>query len=284
MIRTVLTLVASSAMFVQAQSSADLFHKAPPEVDLALRERVTLFYQAHVDSKWRQADKVVAEDSKDQFFAMSKPVYKKFEILKISYSDDFNRANVVTVVERNMNLRGNDFAVKAPVTTEWKIEDGQWFWYVDPKTIGHGASPMGPVESGPATGARPAGMPTDFSQMINDPKRRAELAAGVMNKVTIAKSDFAFAMDEPRSDSALISNHLDGAIQLSYSQDKKVEGLFVDLDKQLVPAGAEAAVRFRFEPTKETLPAVVKINVEVQPTGQIFPIEVRVGTPATAKN
>ena len=50
-----------------AQSPEELFEKAPPHVDQTLRERVKIFYQAHVDGKFRVADTVVHEDSKDAF-------------------------------------------------------------------------------------------------------------------------------------------------------------------------------------------------------------------------
>jgi hypothetical protein len=66
-----------------AQGQVDLFQKAPPEVDEALRARVTKFYQAHVDGKYRLADEVVAEDSKDAFFEARKPRYRKFELSRI---------------------------------------------------------------------------------------------------------------------------------------------------------------------------------------------------------
>ena len=43
--------------------------KTADEMDEALRARIHKFYQAHVDAKYRIADQVVAEDSKDLFFA-----------------------------------------------------------------------------------------------------------------------------------------------------------------------------------------------------------------------
>lgn len=47
-----------------AQQSDDLFEKAPPNVDEALRARITEFYQYFVDGKFRDADGLVADDSK----------------------------------------------------------------------------------------------------------------------------------------------------------------------------------------------------------------------------
>jgi hypothetical protein len=46
-----------------AQQPAELFSKAPPTVDAALRARISKFYQLHVESKFRQAEALVAEDT-----------------------------------------------------------------------------------------------------------------------------------------------------------------------------------------------------------------------------
>ena len=62
-----------SCAVVAAQTKpTDIFEKAPPEVDNALRERVSKFFQAHVDGKFRLAEEVIAEDSKDFFYNMEK--------------------------------------------------------------------------------------------------------------------------------------------------------------------------------------------------------------------
>src|ERR1700724_3603210 len=81
-----------------AQRPADLFSKAPPEVDEALRARVAKFYQAHVDGKPRRAEELVAEDTKDYFYTARKPQYLSFQIIKIDYTDTFTKATVTTMV------------------------------------------------------------------------------------------------------------------------------------------------------------------------------------------
>ena len=51
-----------------AQTATNPFDKAPPNVDDALKTRVTEFYQDHIDGKFRKAEQLVAEDSKDAFY------------------------------------------------------------------------------------------------------------------------------------------------------------------------------------------------------------------------
>src|SRR5688572_11257827 len=89
-----------SSVFAQGVPT-DIFQKAPPYVDEALRSRVSEFLQAHVDGKFRLANEIVAEDSKDMYFAMEKHRYLSFEIVRIDYTNDFTRATVLATVEVN---------------------------------------------------------------------------------------------------------------------------------------------------------------------------------------
>ena len=89
--------------------------KVPPEVDQALRARVAKFYQAHIDGKYRAADQLVAEDSKDAFFGMAKPHIKSFEIIRIDYSESFTKAEVALLCPADWFLRGQKVAVKIPL-------------------------------------------------------------------------------------------------------------------------------------------------------------------------
>ncbi|MGC8794691.1 MAG: hypothetical protein ACP5U2_15005, partial [Bryobacteraceae bacterium] len=142
-----LLVALTAALCAQAQTAAELFEKAPPEVDQALRERVKFFYQCHVEGKFRQADQVVAEDSKDAFFAAEKPRYRGFEIVRIVYSDNFTRARVVVAVDTDFMAPGiGRIPVKAPLTSLWKLENGQWWWYVD-RNAGK-QTPFGPMRAG----------------------------------------------------------------------------------------------------------------------------------------
>ena len=277
-------LLASLIFGIAAVASAqnDLFDKAPPEVDQALRERVGKFYQAHVNAKFRQADLVVAEDSKDEFFGMAKPVYKKFEVIKATYSEGFTKATVVTVVERDMVLRGNTFPVKAPVTTTWKVIDGQWFWYVDPEAIKHSETPMGKMNAGPTDNTRPPGMPADFSRMINDPTKRAELVESIRNKVSIDKTEVLLPLDKASSQTIEISNALEGPIQVEMEMLGKVPGLTAKLDKSEVAAGGKISVQVNFAPGEElTSKPSAALTIHVVQTAQVFNVTIRF-TPAPA--
>ena len=95
----VLAAFVSCAVLVAQTKPTDVFEKAPPQVDEALRQNVAKFYQAHVDGKFRNAEAVIAEDSKDTFYNLEKQRYFSFEIVRINYSENFTKAAVVTGVE-----------------------------------------------------------------------------------------------------------------------------------------------------------------------------------------
>src|SRR5438067_1630231 len=78
---------------------------APPEVEEALRARVTQFFQYHVDGDFRKAFELVAEDTKDQYFGEQKIQLKTFKIQYIIYSDEFTKAEVQMSGERMWKMR-----------------------------------------------------------------------------------------------------------------------------------------------------------------------------------
>src|SRR6185503_11638050 len=85
---------------IYAQNPADLFNKPPADVDQALRARITEFYQYHVKQQFRQAEALVAEDTKEFFYTHNKPQYLSFEIARIEYSENFTRAKATMLTEQ----------------------------------------------------------------------------------------------------------------------------------------------------------------------------------------
>ena len=99
-------LSALGAVCLFGQAATDLFQKAPPAVDEALRARISKFFQAHIDGKFRQAEVLVAEDSKDFFYSANKPKYLGFEIKEIAYSENFTKAKATVVTQMIVMVPG----------------------------------------------------------------------------------------------------------------------------------------------------------------------------------
>ena len=262
----------ASTAAVAAQIGAQ---SAPPDVDRALRERVSKFFQAHVDGKFRQAEQYVAEDSKDIYYTAEKPRYLKFEIAKIKYSDHFTRATVVANCERQLSNQFGTYAMNVPQETDWKLDNGQWCWFVDPDII---RLPFGETR-------RRSEMPTTPAPKAGESlTRKGPSVADVLRKMSDSvkadKTQVSLSAEAPSAE-VVISNAMPGAVTLKI-EDPKVAGLSVKLDKAQLTPQATSRVLFHYAPQGK-LPQAVKVSVLVEPTGQAIPIQVQFVAARSAK-
>lgn len=112
------------------QGNADIFQQAPPGVEEALRERLTLFYQCQVDGTFRKGEQYVAEESKDRYYNGRHQKYFGYKIGTIKFSDDFRTAQVTVVADVDLHFQGRVIRAPMPFVANWKLEDGVWCWYV----------------------------------------------------------------------------------------------------------------------------------------------------------
>jgi hypothetical protein len=243
--------------------------KAPPEVDAALRARIKQFYQAHVDAKFRLADQVVAEESKDMFFASPKSKIEGFEISKITYSENFTKAEAVVATRTLWVHRGESLPVTLPNTSYWKLMDGQWFWHLSVTT--EAMTPFGRMvyNSGvEPTSAVPAALP--------DPR---VLAQQILSAVKADKDAIQLSSDRPATAAVSIHNGVGGPVTLKVEFDNGFPGLSATFDKTEVPGGGDAVVTFTCKPVDERPKPAVTARIHVQPTGQVIPIKISFTTP-----
>lgn len=249
---------AISAACLLAQDPGDAFRKPPPDVDDALRARITKFYQLQVEGKPRQAEQYVAEDTKDLYYSSNKPKYLSFEISRINYSDDYTRAKATIVVETIVPIMGfAEKPLKVPIPSQWKLVDGQWYWYVDPESVN--MTPFGRMTPGPnVPGARPVA-----------PGRGPD----VQTLWSSVKADKPAIHLRPgaTSDTVTISNQLPGVVRLKLAS-QPVPGLDVALDRTQLKGGEKAAVTFRW--TGAGAPPSATALIEVEPINSVIPIKV----------
>src|SRR5580692_4431046 len=109
---------ALSVTLISAFAATGFSQTPPPEVDKALRTRVNDFFQCHVDGNFRKAYEMVAEDTKDYYFAVMKIRLKSFQLTSVKYSDDFKKATVD--LNTDQEIRRPEFPgtiVPVPMTT-----------------------------------------------------------------------------------------------------------------------------------------------------------------------
>lgn len=240
--------------------------KAPPNVDAALRSRVQIFFQAHVDGKPRIADQVVADDSKDLFFEIPKPRYLSFEIQKIEYSDGFTKAKATVNCEEEVAMMGlGTMKVKMPRVSTWKLEDGEWFWYLDKNAVRD--TPFGPIGGS----ERKAGEPSSPFQAPKD----SPTLQGLTGRITVDKNVVSLAAP-PASDTVTIKNGIKGWVKVVLEPLAfEVPGLELKLDKANVRSGDAATLSITYDPKGEKPSrAAVDAYVLVEPFGTRIPIQI----------
>jgi len=254
-------LVAASVLLAQSNP----FDRAPAGVEEALRERVRKFYQAHVDGKFRLADEMVAEDSKDEFFAAEKVRYYSFEIAQIHFEENYTKARVLTLAETDVLMLNNRVRIKAPLTTLWKLENGQWYWYLLKRTDGYVDTPFGRVAASQAErpGAPPPGPPAIKMPDVDSLK----------TMVKADKTSVSLQAAGESSDAVTIKNSMPGQIGLRLEQ-VQMPGLSVKLDKTEIGAGQSARVEFSFKPENGTPRGPLTVRVITTPGDIEIPIQV----------
>ncbi len=268
-----------------AQDS-DLFDKAPPAIDEALRARVEAFYQAHVDGKFRQADQYVAEEAKDKFFAAEKPHYKGCQISKITYSDNFTKADAVVACKNEVSFHGERIVATMPALSHWRVENGQWMFYYPPR--GEMVTPFGIMKEGPAAEAS-----SGANQAVSVAKDPAAAARSILAQVHLDTN--AVTVDQTRSSKQEIhvKNGMPGHITVSVDKTG-IPGLTITPVKPDLGPGEETAVvvEFNFNDPGITCqdclvhpgvrpPATVLMHIS--PTAQQFPIQITFTQPPAAK-
>ena len=244
--------------FAFGQSNEPFKPKPPAKVDAALRARVQAFFELHVKGQFRQAEELVAQDTKDFFYKGNKPKYLSFEISRIDYSANFTKAKVTVVCEQyNMMPGFADRPMKVPTPSTWKLEHGKWYWYVDQDALLN--TPWGRMKPGESTGkgaALPslASIPTsaDFLyKLIRLDKTAVQLRAGESAEVTIASS-------------------APGPVELSVPA--ALPGIEAKLDKGTLPGGGKAILTLHAATGAKS----GVLNIQVEPTMQQLPIQITI--------
>ena len=266
MLRFLTLSLCAAACF--AQTPADLFNKAPADVDQALRARITEFYQLHVEGKFRQAEALVAEDTKDFYYDSSKTKYLSFQISRIEYSDGFTKAKATVLCEQYLPYPGFiDKPLKLPEPSTWKLVDGQWYYYVDQKSLR--VTPFGIMGSKPAAAPAPPAGP-GAPAPVNLPAKIPNLQDMHFIFSQVKADKQAVSLKPGESAEVTITNTAPGAMSITLSG--RVSGVDVKLDRTELAAGGKAVLTLRAG--DEPKPGV--LSIQVDQTNQVIPIQVAI--------
>jgi hypothetical protein len=256
-----LAIAALLAAACFAQTAPPDAPRPPADVDQALRARVDEFYGLMLKKEFRKAEALVAEDTKDYYYSVGKPDITKFELREIRYSDNFTRA--IAVVQCTQKVAQPGFPLgewTLSVPSAWKSEEGNWYWYLNPKEV---MTPVGIVDKVAEHGAAVAGPATG----VGMPKELPQTPDFALGKVGADKK--MVTLEGDKAEKVTIVNGSAGQVRLFMP---KQLGLDLQLEPAMLSEGEKAVLTVRG--TKESVGGV--LYVQIIPTGEMLAIQVAV--------
>jgi hypothetical protein len=249
------------------QNPSDLFDKAPPAIDEALRAQVGKFYQAFIAGKFKEAYLLVADDSQDKFFELPKEQYKGCEVIKVNYTENFTKAAVVTSCKSDWRFHGSTVLTTFPLTSNWEVVEGQWLWHYEKPTMV--ASPFSPTGFVPV----PADSTPNSAALV--PKDIPAAAQAILAKVTVDKPSVHLRVSEASQDVVHVRNEMAGPVKLKLDQPA-LAGLTVTVEKTELKAHEETTIAFewRLDDAAKIVDLRKTILLHIEPTRQVFPITI----------
>jgi hypothetical protein len=224
--RLLFPAVAISAFAQQADPAAVAAEKA-------LRARVDRFFQLQVDKKFREAESLVAEESKDDYYNDRKYTIKGFTIDKIELLDNNTRARVTIRANATLMMPGvGPMDFNGPAVSYWKVENGEWSYYIDREA--RLQTPFGRLRDPQPSDARPA---------LPDLPGKAPDIATLRSLVKIDRNAVPLTIGGA-TETVAVSNEFPGPVDLDIVFDK-VPGLSVELEKKHLETGEKTSIRLR---------------------------------------
>jgi hypothetical protein len=261
------SLLLFSGLAAFGQNPSDLFDKAPPAIDEALRAQVGKFYQAFIAGKFKEAYLLVADDSQDKFFELPKEQYKGCEIIKVNYTENFTKAAVVTSCKSDWRFHGSTVLTTFPLTSNWEVVEGQWLWhYEKPTMVASPFSPTGFVPVPADSAPNPAGLV---------PKDIPGAAQAILAKVTVDKPFVRLRTYEASQDVVHVRNEMLGAVKLKLDK-LTMPGLTVTVGQAELKAHEETTIAFewRLDDAAKNAVSRTTLLLHIDPTRQVFPITI----------
>lgn len=256
------------------RSGADVFNQAPPGVEEALRARLKTFYDCYLTGKFRIAYELVAEENKDDYFNRSKSTFHSYKIGSIEFSDNYSKAKVMLIINRDLVFEGHTFAVDVPTTAYWKIESGQWVWYLLYRSLRGQHTPFGLVplepppadrpsggvgsttDSSPATSHDASGGDKSLPKIPNDPR---SMTAAFNRLAWPDKPVLSLGPGDQFQDHTVLSNRSNSPL-VFHLEFKPLAGLKVEPLKGEIGPGRSVTIQAKYDSPGHNLPSDLSVR------------------------
>jgi|SRR5277367_940706 len=241
-------------------SAADL--QPPSGTEGRLRARLDEFYKLVAAQKYREAERLVAPESRDAWYSSEKPAILDYHVSEVKWGKDFRTAEVsMTSQTRVRRATLGEITLNLPFTSHWVLEGGKWWWYV-PKVYERRTA-FGTMRVN-AESAERSGV--NLQEMIAKGPKAAEVAGGVK----ITKASLKIGLEMGASDGTVLMNTLPGEVNLTVNVPPG-SGISAELTKTVLAYGGKATLIVRrtstdFKPTTVSVlvsPTQEKINIRV---------------------
>jgi hypothetical protein len=266
MLRLALVSLCAAAAF--AQNPGNPSEKPPADLEKALVERITEFYQYHVTGEFRKAEALVAEDTKDLYYSQNKPKYLGFEIGRIVYKDNFTRASATVFCKQTVMFPG--FAgqpMNVPTPSTWKLVDGKWYWYIDPEVLKRFPFGKATGSEQAAQGLPPAPTGTPAGPAMPDLSTMPTTPDFIMNKLKADRQEIELKARE--AESVTLTNTATGT--MSFAVKQPLAGLEVTPERASLKAGESVTLTLRAMPNMKPSG---EVHLLIQPTQEDLAIKV----------
>ena len=240
------------------------FQSTPPKVEEALRARVSQLYTLFQQGKFRQAEELVAEDSKDTFYMISKARHRGFEIKSVSFSPDAKDATVLTALRIIMPMMGST-PLPFPVASKWRQVEGEWYLYYPQYKPGDTVqTPFGPKT-----------IPTESERLgvlANIEKGPSLASLRTMYKVSAKELRFPSSAPGRITQEITVTNRSKGKLSLE-RRTKDIKGVEIEITPEQAAPGEEIQVSFTYSPAVRQQRRDHKVRFAVSPISQSFLID-----------
>lgn len=263
MMKLLLAMVAVGVVLAQQPASREEL----------LRARVSEFWKAFEEKKYRKADVLVLEEDKDDFFSWSKKQIFAQHKSEIKFSEDGKLAEVMTPVDTDEFMVGvGSMRITRPVLTYWKYQDDSWWWF-SPKNVVRD-SPFGKWITGGQKDAAQAN--TSITAMMS----KGPSIEDLWKKVQPSKTELTFRLAAKGEGSIEFRNDMPGEIALILDVPPFPE-FDVSADPKTIPRGGTGVVTVKYTPVDPGVQVPMKagvydLRVTVAQTGKTHTIKLKV--------
>jgi hypothetical protein len=246
----------------------------PPDVDKALRERVTEFMGYTRDKTYRKAYEMVAEETKDWYLNSAKSQYTAYTVLDIEYSPDFQQAKVQTKLKAVLSMGGHDVPTEIVATDQWRFEDGKWMWYHNPNVY---LTPFGEIPLHPSKKPADAGA-APIPKV--DPSSVAARAKNITMQLTTDKDELVFDPGNAGEEEEVsFHNGLQGLVVVNADIVGDYRSFSVEPAQKQVQAGEDAVFKVHYKPSQNPSKASVRLDVDPFNRALMVPIRIKGSAP-----